>query len=148
MSYQERSSTVSLMSSLLIFGYYLVNVFQMVQAGGVNSTSVFSLWGTIIVLAIIINILSNIITHIVFAIIYAIRTNEEERLISDERDKLIGLKGTRNAYLIFGLGVFVSMATLVFNMSPLVMFNLLIFFGMAAEIVGDLSRLYFYRRGF
>jgi len=30
----------------------------------------------------------------------------------------------------------------------LVMFTLLVFFGLLAQVIGDISRLYLYRRGF
>lgn len=147
MSYQERNITVSLMSSILISGFYAVNVLRMNQTGGFNPTNVFSLWATIIVLSIITNIVSTILTQIVLTILHTIRTREEESFIEDERDQLIALKGTRNSYLVFSLGVLFAMLTLVLNMSPLVMFILLTFAGLAAQIIGDLSRLYFYRRG-
>lgn len=147
MSYQERSSAVSLITMLLILVFYLVNMLQMSQAGGLNSEWIFSLWITVIALGIIANISSNIITQIVLSIFTTIRTKEEATLITDERDKLIGLKGASNSYLAFSLGVFLSMLTLVLGQPPLVMFTLLIFSGLIAEIVGDFSRLYLYRRG-
>lgn len=147
MSYQERNITVSLMSSILISGFYAVNVLRMNQTGGLNSTNVFSLWATVIVLSIIINIVGSILSQIVLTIIHTIRTKEEESFIEDERDQLIGLKGTRNSYFVFSLGVLFAMLTLVLNRPPLVMFILLTFAGLTAEIIGDLSRLYFYRRG-
>ena len=148
MSYQEKNITVSLMSTLLIFGFYLINLLQMYQEGSLISTDVFSLWATVIVLAIIVNILSNIITQIVFSIIHVIKTNEVEPSIADERDKLIELKGTRISYIVFSFGVFLSMLTLVLNKPPLVMFTLLVISGLFAEISADVVRLYLYRRGF
>jgi hypothetical protein len=39
MSYQEKNITVSLFSHLLILGLYLVNLFQMVQGGGLVANS-------------------------------------------------------------------------------------------------------------
>lgn len=147
MTYQEKTTTVSLMSTLLIFGFYLVNALPLMQSEPMNSTAIFSLWATIIILSIIVNIVSSILTLIVFNVIQMIRTHEEESDIMDERDKLIGLKGTRNSYVTFSLGVLVSMVTLVMNMPAVVMFNLLVISGLAAQVVGDVSRLYLYRRG-
>ncbi|MCB9456100.1 MAG: hypothetical protein H6671_08945 [Anaerolineaceae bacterium] len=147
MTYQEKTTTVSLMSTLLIFGFYLVNALPLMQSEPMNSTAIFSLWATIIVLSIIVNIVSSILALIVFNVIQMIRTHEEESDIMDERDKLIGLKGTRNSYVTFSLGVLVSMVTLVMNMPAVVMFNLLVISGLAAQVVGDVSRLYLYRRG-
>jgi hypothetical protein len=40
------------------------------------------------------------------------------------------------------------MLTFVLGQPPLVMFTLLIFFGVVAQILGDISRLVLYRRGF
>jgi hypothetical protein len=147
MSYEERNNVVSLVCSLLILAFYLVNLYPMIQDGELVATQVYSLWATTIVLAIVINIAAAILTNIAFAIVHTVATKEDPKFITDERDKLIQLKGTRNAYLIFGLGTFFSMGTLVLNIPPLVMFNLLIFSGIAAEVFGSLSRLYLYRRG-
>ena len=147
MTYQERNIVVSLVSNLLFLGYYAINVYNMTQNGGLNSTGVFSLWGTVIVLGIVITIVSTILAHVASSIFTMITTHEEPSFIEDERDKLIHLKGTRNAYVVFAVGVLISMGTLVMNMSPLVMFLLLIFSGIGSAIFGDLSRLYFSRRG-
>ena len=148
MSSQEKSVAVSLSSSILILGFYLVNMAPMYREGSLNSTKVFGLWGIVIVLTIIVNIVGNILTHIVFSIINENKTDEEESHIEDERDKLIELKGARIAYIVFSIGVFLSMLTLVLDKPPLVMFSLLVVSGIVAEIVGDVSRLYRYRRGF
>jgi uncharacterized membrane protein len=149
MSYQEKNITVSLMSTILILGFYLLKMFQMYQTDSLNSTEVFSLWVTIIVVTIIVNIVALILTHIVFSVMHAIKTktDKEEPSIEDERDKLIGLKGTRVSYIVLSIGVLLSMLTMVFNKPALVMFSLLIFFSLLAEIVGDISRLFYYRRG-
>jgi hypothetical protein len=150
MSYQERNITVSLTSYLLILGYFLFNIFQMQQAGGLVQAEVFSLWVTIIIVTIIVNIICSILANIVLSILHAIRTqsDEEERFIEDERDRLIGLKGMRASYITFSIGVLISMLTFVFGQPGLVMFSLIIFFSLAAEIVGDISQIYLYRRGF
>lgn len=147
MSYQEKNIIVSLFTTLLIFGFYAVNVFQMYQAESVNATDLYSLWATIIVLSIVVNIVASVLTQVIFSVIQILRTQEEEAFIEDERDQLINLKGTRNSYAVAGVGIFIAMLTLVVGMSPLVMFNLLVFFLILAEIIGDLSRLYLYRRG-
>ena len=150
MSFQEKNITVSLVNFLLILGFYLFRLFQMNQDGSFISTNVFRLWGIVIVLAIVATIVVTILTHIVSAIIQAIKTNEEPDIedIQDERDKLIDLRGTKVTYFVSSIGAFLSMLTFVLGRPPLVMFTLLIFFGIVAQIIGDISRLYFYRRGF
>ena len=150
MSYQEKNTTVSFVSHLLILGYYLLNWFHMYQAGGLNADRVFRLWAIVIIAAIIVNIVSTILTNIVLSIVHAIKTQskEEERFIEDERDHLIDLKGTRVSYVSFSIGVLLAMLTFAFGQPPLVMFSLLIFAGIFAQITGDLSQIYLYRRGF
>ncbi|HJS20521.1 MAG TPA: hypothetical protein VJ785_17365 [Anaerolineales bacterium] len=150
MSYQEKNVTVSLVSYLLILGYFVVNWLQMYREGSLNSSEVFRLWITVIIVTILVNITASILTNIVLSILYAIRTGgkEEERFIEDERDKLIGLKGTQASYLAFSIGVFLSMLTFVFGQPPLLMFSLIVLSGILAEIIGDLSQIYRYRRGF
>jgi len=150
MSYQEKNITVSLVSHLLIVVYYLVDLFEMQQAGGLVSTKVFSLWAIVIVAIIVVNIVGNILTHILSNILHAIKTGkeEEERFIEDERDNLIGLKGSKVSYIAFSIGVLIAMLTFAFGQPPLVMFSLLILSSIVAEIIGDLSQLYLYRKGF
>lgn len=150
MSYQERNITVSLVNFILILGFYLIRVFQLIQGGRFESANVFRLWGITIVLAIVATIILTILAHIGSGIIQAIRTKEEPAIedIQDERDQLIDLRGTKVTYLVSSIGVFLSMLTFVFGQPPLVMFSLLIFFGLVAQVVGDISRLVLYRRGF
>lgn len=157
MSFQEKNITVSLGSFTLILGIYLIRLFQMLRDGGLDSTSVFRLWGTVIVLAIVFTIFATILTHIVSAImqaiVQAIETGEKEPDIEindlqDERDKLIDLRGTKVTYFVSSIGVGLAMLTYVLGQPPLVMFTLLIFVGIVAQVIGDISRLVLYRRGF
>ena len=150
MSYQEKNITVSLVSHLLIGVYYLVNLFQMEQAGGLVSTKVFSLWAIVIAAIIIVNIIGSILTNILLSIVHAIKTrsDQEERFIEDERDNLIGLKGSKVSYITSSIGALIAMLTFAFGQPPLVMFSLLILSSIVAEIIGDLSQLYLYRKGF
>jgi hypothetical protein len=150
MSFQEKNITVSLVNFLLILGFYLIRMFQMMQEGELSSTDVFRLWGIIIALAVIVTIAATILTHIVSAIIQAIKTGEKEPEIedlADERDRIIDLRGTKVTYFISSIGAFLAMLTFVLGQPALVMFSLLIFFGVVAQIFGDISRLMLYRRG-
>jgi hypothetical protein len=149
MSIRKVANSVSLVSTLLILGYYLLNLIPMFQQGELNSQQIFRLAAVVIVASIILNIAGNILAHIVINIIHAIQTqsDKEARMIEDERDKLIGLKGTQVSYIVFSVGVLASMLTFVIGQPALVMFSLIIFFGLVAEIIGDLSQFYFDSRG-
>ena len=149
MSTRRISIYVSLVSTLLILGYYLLNLIPMIRQGDLNSAEVFRLAAVVIIAAIVLNIAGNILTMIVIQIIHAIQTrsDKELRMIQDERDNLIGLKGVQVAYIAFSLGVLLAMLTFVFGQPALLMFSLIIFFALLAEASGDLAQLYFYSRG-
>jgi len=138
------------MSTSLIFIFYIIRVLQMNQGGDFTAINVYALWATVIVVGVLATVIGTILTLIAFGIIEAARTDEEPDVddLEDERDKLIELRGARNSYIVVGIGMFIAMGTQVLNMSPLVMFSLLLFFVMIAEIIGSISRLYFYQRGF
>jgi hypothetical protein len=151
MTFQQKNITVSLVNFTLILVYFSFRVMQMLQSNNFTSEGVFRLWAIIIVLAIVVTILGTILTHIVSTIIEAIRTgNENPKVedIQDERDQLIDLKGTKVTYTVSSIGVFFAMLAFFFEQPPLVMFTLLILSGVVAQIVGDISRLMLYRRGF
>lgn len=150
MSYKERTIAVTLACYSLVLVFFLIRLFQMVRAGSFDSANVFRLWGTTIALAIIVTILATILTHIGSSIIHAVKTKEKPSIedIQDERDKSIDLRGTKVSYFASLIGIPLSMLTYVFGQTPLVMFTMLIFFGLAAQILGDITRLYLYRRGF
>jgi len=151
MSFQQRNITVSLVTFILILGLYMTRVFQLLQSDGFTPTNIFRLWGITIILSIVATIILTILAHIGSAVFQVIKTGDENPKIEDiqdERDKLIDLRGTRVTYVASSLGVLAAMLTFVFGQPPLVMFSLLVFFGLLAQIIGDISRLMLYRRGF
>lgn len=150
MSMQQRNTVVSLVSFLLILAFFCLRVFQMIQAETFTAPNVFRLWGIVIAAVIVMVIVGMILANIGAAFLYAVRTHEEppdHEYLEDERDKLIGLKGTRVTYTLSSLGAFFAMLTFVLNQSPLVMFCLLVASGLMAQIAGDMYRLIRYSRG-
>ena len=151
MSHQEKNITASLVTSTLILGYYLIRILSMISNESLISTKVFRLWGSVIVLTILGTIITTILTHIFAAIFHAVKTGDDDPKIEDiedERDKLINLKGTNISHIFSSIGVALSMLAFVLGQPALIMFSLLIFFGIFAQIIGDISRLVIYRRGF
>lgn len=150
MSFQERNIAASFVIFILILAFYVVRVFQLVQNESFNLSNMVRLWVIVIVLGIVVTIIGTILTHIGSGIVEAIKTQKEPVIedIQDERDRLIDLRGTRVAYIVYSLGVLLAMLTFALGQPPLVMFSLLIFFGLVAQVIGDISRLVLYRRGF
>jgi hypothetical protein len=150
MSFQEKNILASLSTFTLILGFYVVRVFQMLQSETFSSTNLFRLWGIVALLAVVGTIVVTIFTHIAGGIVHKIKTNEDPDIkdIQDERDQMIDLKGTKVAYTFSSIGVALAMLSFVLGQSALVMFALIIFFGVLANIVADLWRLNLYRKGF
>lgn len=150
MSYQEKNITVSLMTQTLILGFYLVNLWQMMQQGGLVAGMVYGLWVTVFAAAMAANILGSILTNIVLTIFEAIKSKQytEPRFIADERDQLVELKGIRAGYITFSVGTLASIIAFMVGQAPLTVISAIIFFAVLAEIIGDISKIYFYRRGF
>ena len=151
MSFQERNITATLVSFTLICVFYVLRVAQLIRADSFTEPNVFRLWVTIIILGIVVTIIGMIASHIGASIVEAIKTNGEPpeiKDIQDERDNMIDLKGSRVAFIVTSFGVFGSMLSFALGQPALVMFSLLIFVGLIAQIIGDISRLYLYRRGF
>lgn len=149
MSFQERNIAVSLGNFSLILVFYLFRLWQLIGSERFEPNEIFRLWLIIIVASIVVTIVATILTHIGAGIMEAIKTKAKPVIqdITDERDKLIDLKGTKTTYTFSSIGTFLAMLTFALGQPPLVMFTLLILFGLLAQIVGDGVRLYFYRRG-
>lgn len=107
----------------------------------------FRFWGMFVVVLIPVTIVAKIVLHIVFSIMDRMVTKEEEPSFADELDKLIGLKATRVSHWTFTLGFILAMATVAFGMTLNTMFVIFIAAGFLSEVAGQLSQLYYYRRG-
>lgn len=149
MSYQEKNITVSLFSHLLIGVYYLANLLPIIQSSELVAGRLYTLWSIVIAVNIVVNIIASILTNILLTIVEAIRSRkyEDPQFIEDERDKLIGLKGIRSTYFTFSIGVLLSVFAFIYGQPPLMMISLIVLFSILAEIIGDVSKIYLYRRG-
>lgn len=147
MSFRERENFVYLISNIVVSTGYFLYIAQRYVALGLDPSNDFSFWGSAILVIVPVFVVTRIIIRIIFSIINVIVTQREEPDFLDEFDKIVELKATQNFYHVFMFGFFVSIFTLVLNMPPFVMFNILMLTIIIAGIVGDISRLLFYRRG-
>ena len=152
LSLKQRTALVTLSSFTLILGYYLVNLLPHVLMGTLEEASLKALWITVIVGTIAITVLGLIVTQIIATSITAVKEGPEvaeaEADFVDERDKLIDLKGSATAYGFASTGTTLAMVLYLFDQPAEVMFSLLIFAGLLAQIAGDIRRLWEYRKGF
>jgi len=147
MSYQEKQNIVNMLSGLLITLTYGIIVYQRHLQGRFDLTEDFTKWGVIFLIFIGVSIVARIVIQIIFHIINAIVTREEKTPVEDERDRLVKLKGTRNAYYAFTSGFVLSVMGLALGMPVYWIFIAFVTFGLIAEIIDNGSQIYYYRKG-
>lgn len=149
MTFQQKNNTVSLASFSVLLIFFLLRIAQLVRNQNFNETTVVRLWIIVVVFAIVVTIIAIMLTHGIPAALKSARTGEPNPEIDDmidERDQRIDLEGTHLTYRITSLGTFIAMLTFALGQSPLVMFSLLIFFTLVAQIGGDALRLIRYQQ--
>jgi len=147
MSYQEKQNIVNIFSGLLITAIYALLIIKRQQEGNFDLREDFDTWGIIFLIYIGVSIVVRIIIQIVFHIINAIATREEKVPVTDERDKLITLKATRNSYYVFTGGFVLSVMSLAIGMPVYGIFIAFVATGLLAEIIDNGSQIYYYRKG-
>ena len=151
MSYQQRTALVTLVSFVAILGYYVINLVPHVLHDTVTKANLTGLWITTVVAAIFVTVAGLIVTQIIVTSIQAVKEGEEaaesDADATDERDRQIDLLGTGTAYRFHSTGVTIAMVLYLIGQPAEIMFALLIFFGLLAQIAGDTRRLILYRKG-
>ena len=147
MTYQEKKNIVNIISALLITVIYALIVFQRHQDGRFDLTEDYTKWGIIFLIFIGVSIGARIIIYIIFHIINAIATQEEDIPVTDERDKLVELKGTRNSYYTFSIGFALAIISMSIGLTPVFLFIAFFVCCLLGDIVGNISQIYYYRKG-
>ncbi|MBP1967653.1 hypothetical protein [Paenibacillus aceris] len=147
MTYQEKKSIVSLISTIIIFGSYCLYMYPQYPEGGLESMEIFRYWGSFVLILMLVSIVAHIMISIIFNIVFRITTGEKEPTFMDELDKLIDLKATRNSFVVFILGFLLAMASLVIDQPSQVMFMVLVISGFFSDVTGSVTKLYHYRKG-
>ena len=147
MDNKEKQVLVTLISSIVIIGLYVLYVYNKYVTVNFNILNDFKFWGKAFLGLIPVTIIAQIIIHIIFAIINKIVTNEDMETRSDERDKLIELKSIRISHWIFTLGFVLAMGSQALGYPPYMLFITLLVSGLFSSIISELFKLYFYRKG-
>lgn len=148
LSFQEKSVGGSLVAVAACSLYYFAAVSKM-YAGGTIDPSRAAVLGISLVVALV---LVEIVYHSIVA-------GVSDSVESDERDRRIETRASRNAYVVLSLGGFVLVVHLLGNalvdvppryrelVAPFTVANLLLLALVVAEIVKYVSQLVYYRRG-
>jgi hypothetical protein len=147
MTYQEKKSILSLISTILIFVLYCLYMYPQYPGGAMESAESIRYWGSFVLILTLVSIIAHIIISIIFNIVFRITTREREPNFADELDKLIDLKAVRNAFFVFIIGFLLAMGSLILYQPLQVMFIILIVSGFISDLTGSATRLYHYRKG-
>jgi len=148
MSYQVKENIINIFSGLLISSIYAVIIYQRHMEGRFDLTEDFKAWGVIFLIFMGVSIVARIILYIVFHIISAIATQKEPDIpVSDERDKLITLKATRNSHHAFSISIALAFVLLAFGMPVYGIFIAFLVGGLLSEIIDNGSQIYYRSKG-
>jgi uncharacterized membrane protein len=154
MSFKEKSTWVSLLATLLIFGNYAISVFSM-DSNVLNSEEMVEVAMDNLSSAIFFLI----IVEIIFQSLIAAGSRNKIELEGDERDSLITLTSNNSGYWVLSIGVIITIGQLilphVFGIEfspekrtsiPMFAMHLLLFSFILAEIVRFSHQIYLYRK--
>jgi len=137
LSFQEKSLWLMFLSLIAAFGFYFLLV---LPAGGAN---VMPQHIALFVAAVVFLVVTQVAGHVLLAIIY----RRSIQSATDERDALIGLKGTRNAAYVLATGVFFALTAGVATSGNFVFTHVLLGSWVLAQLVEIGSQLLLHRRG-
>jgi hypothetical protein len=147
MPFQEKENIVNIFSALFISIGYALMVYQRHLQGKIDLIEDYNVWGYIFLIFIGVSIIARIMIYIIFYIINTIATREEEKAVSDERDKLIKLKATRNSHYAFSIPIMLALVSLAIGMPVYGIFIAFIISCVFSELVDNFSQIYYNRRG-
>jgi Na+-transporting methylmalonyl-CoA/oxaloacetate decarboxylase gamma subunit len=162
MSYQEKRTLMSIITSVLLMVSYSIYAFG---KAGMEHINDLQFWAkTILVfigIGIVVLIILQIVFHILMAISKAIRqklseneVDEEEigrsmrvETTEDEMDKIIEMKSNKFGYTIMGLGFMAGLIAIAFGASAVAMLNILFFSTWTGSLIEALMQIRYYRKG-
>lgn len=155
MSNQEKRVFIGILNGgLILIAYFVFILFLKKVDAEENILRSYAISMLVFIIAgIIIQILSHIFLSIFISVKNAIENNgcsnvsKDYEIIEDEMDKLIELKSLGIGYVIVGIGFVISLITLILNLEPYVMLNVVFISFSIGAISEGISRLYFYKRG-
>ena len=134
LSFQEKSLWLMFVSLGGVFGFYFVMVLP------ADMVDVKPQQVGLFVLAVVVLVIMAITGHIVIAIV-------NRHLETDERDRLIALKGVRNGACGLATGVFLALCVAVLTEGNFMFTHVLLGFWVLAHLVEIGSPLFLLRRG-
>ena len=138
MSFEEKSTWAVLVSFVLVYGWYFLEIYGRLSGGDVAEIDYKTLLGTTLVLLIIFSI----VTHIAIAVM---APDESDK--ADERDRDINIRGEYLGGFVVSVAALVGIGLAFMELDHFWIANALLLGLVIAEVITDCTKLYFYRRG-
>ena len=140
-SFEEKSTWVSLAIITFIFVGYFSQVYQGLVSGNLDKAEVLGLF----IGAVVSIIVLEIVLHIVIAILNVKDADQP----SDERDRLFSMKAGNISGWVLGIGVLMIAAhTFIQELNAVWVANLLLFVVFISQVVSYALQIFYYRRGY
>lgn len=137
MSFREKSDWCSFVS-LCAFVIFFIDVAREFGSSGPHRYDYFIYFFALLALVVAIQVA----TYVVLAI----RSPKDARTPADERERLIHLRATRPAYLVFLVGTLLAIGTVHLDFSSWQVAQVVLFVIWVAELTRYAMRLVYYRR--
>ena len=141
MSFEEKSTWVSLAIISFVFAGYFSQVYQGLISGTLEKVAVFGLF--------IGAVFSIIVLEIALHIVIAILNVKDADQPGDERDRLFSMKAGNIAGWVLGFGVLtIAAQTFMRDLDSLWVANMLLFAVFVSQVVSYALQIFYYRRGY
>jgi hypothetical protein len=139
MTFNEKSQWVQLVGLLVAFGGYFQSAYLILLPIPGAAKDILPVHAGLFIGATVMLVIIQIVGHI--AVVIFNRDTE-----TDERDRLIELKGERYGSFVLATGVFFSLCAALFTEGNAIMAHVLLGFWVLAQMVENLSQIIMYRR--
>jgi hypothetical protein len=164
MSFQEKRTMVTILTTILILGAYCMKAYEQYRLSAMATADIKFWAGTtlgFIGVSIVIAVMIQIVFHVLFSVSIAVqkkRQNDKcedreiERAVgiemaTDEMEKLIELKSMRVGFGMVGIGFVLSLVSQILDYGPGVMVNMMFGSFCIGMLLQGITKLYYYRRG-
>jgi len=135
-SFEEKSVWVQFAATVLVLGGYF-GVAGMMMARGVTALPAYApLFAAAVVLMVVVLTVGHIAA--------AVTRRPEPR---DERDRLIGWRAENNSGWVLATGVLCAITAMLFGIESVLVAHLLLASLILSEVLGQVLRIVYYRRG-
>ncbi|MBU1173823.1 MAG: hypothetical protein KKH72_00330 [Alphaproteobacteria bacterium] len=149
MNYEERNTWVSLVTGILVVGYFLGKVLAMNENGEFAGVDGLTVWARTVLWMIPVSIVLTIVLTILVNIAAGIAEKDHDPdFTSDERDKRFSGRGMIAAMVVSSIGLLAALGHLALGGDAFLAFNVILFTFAAASLSSDVLKLFFYRRGY